>query len=94
MALVIALIAACGALPAKQANANCVCRCVNGSVQAICSSAIDLPPICAPTICPIAPSSIAPIGPPTVPPVGTSHCTQQQVLNPYTNRYEWRQVCQ
>jgi hypothetical protein len=79
---------------AGQANANCVCRCVNGSVEPICSSSIDLPPICAPTICPIVPPSIAPIQPPTVPPIGTSYCSQQQVLNPYTNQYEWRRVCE
>lgn len=27
------------------AEARCVCRCVNGEVQPICESAIDLPPI-------------------------------------------------
>lgn len=75
------------------AQAACVCRCVNGTVQAICTSSLDIRPICSPTICPIAPPSIAPIQPPRVPPIGTSRCVQRQVLNPYTNQYEWREVC-
>ena len=60
------------ALPFDVAFANCVCRCVNGSVQALCSSSIDLPPICAPQICPITPPSIAPIQAPSIPPIGTT----------------------
>ena len=78
----------------SSAEARCVCRCVNGDVQPICESSIDLPPICAPQICPHTPPSIAPIMPPTVPPIGTAGCEEKQVLNPYTGRYEWRRVCQ
>ena len=74
------------------ADASCVCRCVDGEVQPLCSSSIDLPPICAPTICTIVPPSIAPIQP-SLPPLGTSSCSQHQVLNPATNRYEWRSIC-
>jgi hypothetical protein len=55
---------------ASDAFAGCVCRCVNGSVQAICSSTLDIQPICAPQICPIVPPSIAPIQTPTIPPIG------------------------
>ena len=70
--LVVAFIAS--------AEARCVCRCVNGDVQPICESAIDLPPICAPQICPLAPPSVTPIMPPTVPPIGTTGCEEKQVL--------------
>jgi hypothetical protein len=31
---------------------------------------------------------------PTIPPIGTSSCAPVQVLNPRTNQYEWRRVCQ
>ena len=75
------------------ADASCVCRCVDGEVQPLCDSLIDLPPICTPTICSIVPPSIAPIQPTGIPPLGTSGCTQRQVLNPVTNRYEWLSIC-
>jgi hypothetical protein len=73
--------------------AGCVCRCVNGEVRALCSSTLDLEPICSPQICPIVPPSIQPIQAPTLPPLGTQSCSQQQVLNPRTGQYEWRSVC-
>jgi hypothetical protein len=76
-----------------QADASCVCRCVDGEVQPLCSSSIDLPPICAQSICSIVPPSITPIQPSLLPPLGTSSCSQHQVLNPVTNRYEWRSIC-
>lgn len=76
------------------AEAACVCRCVNGEVKPICEKAIDLPPICSPTICPIVPPRIEPIQRPQIPPIGTKECRQQQVLNPYTRQYEWKTVCQ
>jgi hypothetical protein len=75
------------------ATASCMCQCVNGHVEAICQSAIDLKPICSPTICPLVPPSVRPIQPPTVPPVGTSRCHQQQVWNPNLGRYEWVTLC-
>ena len=74
-------------------NAACQCRCVNGQVEAICQSAIDLKPICSPTICPIAPPSVRPVGPPTVPPVGTSQCHNQQVWDPNLGQYVWQRLC-
>lgn len=75
------------------ASAQCVCRCVDGRVQPICRSSLDIPPICAPQICRIVPPSIAPIPSPGIPPIGTSGCRQAQVFNPITGRYEWRTVC-
>jgi hypothetical protein len=90
----IALVAFLTLQFSASAFASCTCRCVNGSVQALCTSTLDIQPICAPQICPIVPPSISPIQPPTIPPIGTSSCAPQQVLNPYTNQYEWRRVCQ
>ena len=87
LTMVIALAA-----PA-QARASCECRCVEGSMQALCSSSIDIPPICPGTICALPPPSIAPIRTPPLPPLGTSQCTQRQVLNPATQQYEWRHIC-
>jgi len=84
---------ACSWILSDHASAACVCRCVNGEVQALCSSAIDLPPICPPRVCPITPPSVAPIQAPRVPPIGTTICRQAQVVNPRTGRYEWREVC-
>jgi hypothetical protein len=89
--LAIAVGTCAAILPAM---ADCSCACVNGSVQAICSSSIDIEPICAPRVCPITPPSVAPIQMPTIPPIGTSHCHQVQVLNTWTHQYEWQQVCQ
>jgi hypothetical protein len=74
-------------------RSECVCRCVNGEMQPICSSALDLPPICPPTICQIVPPSIQPIPRPMIPPVGTTSCQPEQVLNPATRLYEWRTIC-
>ena len=75
------------------AYANCECTCVNGHVQALCQSAVDLPPLCPPQLCPLQTPSIAPIPQAQLPPLGTTHCEQAQVLNPRTGMYEWRQVC-
>ena len=79
--------------PAAPSLAACRCECVDGEVRALCTSSLDIQPICPPRICPIVPPSIAPIMPPTIPPIGTERCRMVQVLNPHTNRYEWRRVC-
>ncbi len=89
-ALALALIA----VPLAAADAECICTCVDGQNVPLCRNAIDLQPLCPARICPIVPLRIQPINPPTIPPLGTSGCSQQQVLNPYTGQYEWRQVCQ
>jgi hypothetical protein len=75
------------------ARASCTCQCVDGQMQALCSSALDIRPICPSRICPIAGPSIAPINPPTIPPLGTSSCRQAQVCDPFGN-CRWQQVCQ
>ncbi len=83
----------CSVALVNDAAANCVCRCVNGEMQPLCSNAVDLPPICPPQVCAITPPSIAPIPQPRVPPIGTTNCRQAQVQNPRTGQYEWRTVC-
>jgi hypothetical protein len=75
------------------ANADCVCRCVNGQMVPLCESTIDVPPICPPTVCAIAPPAVRPVDPPRAPPVGASHCQSEQVYNPVTRQYEWQEVC-
>lgn len=88
--LVVALLA----VTPLTAVANCICRCVDGEMQPICSRAIDLQPICPPAICPIMPPSITPIQPLTIPPLGTTNCAPARVLNPYTHQYTWQRLCQ
>lgn len=90
----LGLVLAVSLAVSTNADAGCVCRCVNGEVRALCQSSIDLQPICPPTVCPIVPPRVEPITPPTVPPLGTSGCRNVQVLNPNSGQYEWRRVCQ
>ena len=78
----------------SMAAADCYCTCMNGQNVPLCSSTLDIPPICPPRVCAIEPPSIAPINPPTIPPIGTRNCWQEQVFNNFTGRYEWQQVCQ
>ncbi len=94
MALLVLLALSALAGMASRADARCVCRCVNGAVEPICESPLDLPPICSLQICPLVPPAVTPIAPLTIPPVGTTSCQMQQVLNPATGQYEWRQLCQ
>ena len=91
LALVLAILITL--LAASTASARCVCACVNGEAVALCEGSIDLSPICSPRVCPIVPPRIRPLAPPTIPPVGTEFCQSEQVLNPATGRYEWREVC-
>jgi hypothetical protein len=75
------------------AEAACACQCVDGEMQPLCTSSIDVPPICAMMVCSLAPPSVAPIQPMQLPPLGTSECAQHQVFNPAIRQYEWRTVC-
>jgi hypothetical protein len=90
--LVALTIIGVGLLPTS-ASATCVCRCVNGEMQSICSNSIEVPPICPPTVCQIVPPSVAPVPTPMVPPIGATSCEPEQVLNPHTQQYEWRTIC-
>jgi hypothetical protein len=75
------------------AKAGCTCECANGQMQPLCENAMDMPPICPPTICPIASPSIAPIPTPMVPPIGTSECQPERVCDTFGN-CRWETVCQ
>ena len=90
--LVTWLVTAPLVLLPEPARAACECRCIDGEVRALCSSTLDLDPVCAPRICPPVPPSIAPIQAPRIPPIGTTSCRQVQMEVP-RGRYEWREVC-
>ncbi len=92
MRLVLAILF--GLVLAPEASASCVCRCVGGEMQPLCDSSIDIPPLCPAATCALPPPSIAPVAPLRLPPLGASHCSQQQVLNPHTSRYEWHRLCE
>lgn len=82
-----------GLILVESASASCRCACINGQVQAICSSSIDIEPICAPRVCPIETPSVRPVQSPVVPPIGTSGCRQEQVYNDNNGLYEWQTIC-
>ena len=75
-------------------RADCTCACVNGSVQAICSSAIDMKPICGAQLCPLPPTSLQPLTSMHLPPLGTSHCRPKQVFDPNVGQYVWKELCE
>ena len=87
------LTAAALMLAANFAHAGCTCTCVDGEVKALCTNKLELPPLCAPRMCPTPPPQLKPLDQPQLPPLGTKACTNEQVLNPVTNKYEWRRVC-
>ena len=74
-------------------SAECVCRCVMGTMQPLCSSVLDVQPYCPHTVCPITPQLVAPVPLNTIPPIGARSCTPRQVLSPYSGQYEWQTVC-
>jgi hypothetical protein len=73
-------------------NAGCTCQCVSGRMQPLCDGAIDLPPICPPTICPLAGPELAPLPSMQLPPLGTSSCQQARVCDQFGN-CRWQEVC-
>lgn len=87
----VSALAVAGTIVADSASAACQCVCMNGNVEAVCSSSIDVRPICPPRICPIVPPAVRPIDPPRVPPVGTSKCRSEQVWD--GEKYVWRDIC-
>ena len=89
----VALIFFANLIIPLKASADCICACVGGEVQAICSSTLDLAPICAPKICPLTTPSIKPLDSLELAPLGTTSCTNEQVYNYSTGRYEWTRLC-
>ena len=94
MKLARTLFAACVFViaAAAEGQARCVCRCVDGEVQPVCSSPADLPPLCRPMVC-IA-EDVPPEPPPSlkVPPPGAKSCRQVRVCDD-TNLCDWEEVC-
>ncbi len=78
-------------LPAP-ANAACVCRCINGQNQPVCSQVYEVPPICPPTVCMVAPPSVDQVQPYRLPPIGTSRCRREQVFD-NDRGWIWTSVC-
>ena len=85
----VAILLAC----ASEAPAECICRCINGELGAICLGPTDVPPACVPRICPASPQSTPPRIAQKAPPAGTTQCRMAQVLNPQTDQYEWIELC-
>jgi hypothetical protein len=71
--------------------ASCECRCVDGESQAVCTSSLEVPPICSRQSCPVSPS-MTPIGP-INPPIGSGLCDTVQVFNRRTGQYDTKQLC-
>ncbi len=92
-ATMLLVLAAGGISIPNVGHASCACQCVNGEVEPICGSAIEVPPVCAPRVCPIVPPEVEPITPPTVPPVDTSRCQMVQVYDEEAKKYVWRKIC-
>jgi hypothetical protein len=88
----IAFICAILMALANSAQAACVCRCVDGQMQPICSSTLDIAPMCM-GICGAPPPSIAPIAPLGLPPLGTTDCRMAQVCSPFAG-CRWQRVCE
>ncbi len=73
------------------AFASCDCRCIDGESQPVCTSSLEVPPICSRQDCPVSPS-MTPIGP-VNPSVGSGQCHTVQVYNRRTGRYDTRPLC-
>lgn len=88
------VLAAAGAfiLAGDSSQAACHCQCVNGQMQPLCDSSIELRPICPPAVCPIMAPGVPPISGPVLPPIGTSSCAPARVCDLYGN-CRWQQVC-
>lgn len=92
LAAVTAFVAA--AFLPSTADAECECRCMGGQNRPLCTSTMEIPPICAPTVCPIQPPALQPLMAPSLPPLGTVSCSMRQVYNPAARQYQWESICQ
>jgi hypothetical protein len=73
------------------ATAGCSCMCYDGTVQAVCTSDFDIPPLCPQTACPYAPMSTAPATIPLTSPNANS-CQEVQQCDRY-GTCKWEPVC-
>jgi hypothetical protein len=76
---------------AGEAKAGCTCQCVDGRMQPLCSSTLDIAPPCM-GICPLTMPGIAPLDDLSLPPLGTTSCRQAQVCDQFGN-CRWQRVC-
>lgn len=76
----------------RHLTADCVCKCVDGQFIPVCSSTLDIPPICPPRICPMPPPAIKPLPSLSIPPLGTSTAVQAQVFDEDTGEYEYEEL--
>lgn len=91
--LQIAVLALGSILANGGASANCICRCVNGVSQPVCTSGYDVEPSCPPRLCPVPPRPPAQVEAVPVFPEKTRFCEFKQVLNERTGQYERKKVC-
>ena len=70
-------------LISQSSHADCVCRCVNGQSQALCSNKHLVQPTCR-NICPLALPDLA---------LRAPNCRMEPVLNSKTGRDRWREIC-
>lgn len=73
--------------------ADCLCVCVNGKVENVCSNSYDVKVPCAHIVCPVPSPSVKPLDALRLPPVGTTQCDKEQVYNENEGRYEWTTLC-
>ena len=88
--LVIMAFALCAF--SSQVQAGCTCQCVDGQMQPLCSSSLDIALTCM-GICGLVVPSVAPINPPRIPALGATSCRQAQICDQFGN-CRWQQVCQ
>ena len=75
-------------------SAKCACTCVNGKMEAVCSSSggmTGMKPMCA-GMCPMAGTGMPGMGNNSST-FNKAGCSQEQVWNEGTRRYEWKTVC-
>jgi hypothetical protein len=75
------------------AEAACICLCVDGKAQPVCSSSTDIRPICQSSACPIAPPVKSPLDARQPAPEVKPGCETKQVYDPETRAYTWDQIC-
>jgi len=93
LALCVAAVLVLLAALSGAAGAACVCRCLDGKAQPVCSSSTDIPPLCNTTACPMSPPRVSPQDALQPKPTVKPGCKIRQVYNPETGRHEWGQIC-
>jgi hypothetical protein len=68
------------------ADASCSCQCVDGQFAPSCTSAFDIPPMCALRTCPFS------LAPKPLPYIERGSCVQEKDCDAY-GHCEWKQVC-